>query len=156
MIQLQIYICRGALAIPLLLRVAGLRIFRRTRRKPSAICQCTVVWLCHKAMSSCIHTCFALKSHGTFLAFQVGDAVPDITLYEVITFRWKAGRVKYVLLAACPSRALYHLRIGSFCHLCHQGTPDGKVNLKELFGNGKGIILGLPGAYTPECSSVRT
>ena len=35
-----------------------------------------------------------------------------------------------------------------------QGTPDGKVNLRELYGNGKGVILGLPGAYTPECSSV--
>lgn len=35
----------------------------------------------------------------------------------------------------------------------YENTPDGKVNLKELFGSGKGVILGLPGAFTPECSS---
>ena len=33
-----------------------------------------------------------------------------------------------------------------------EGTPAGKVNLAELCKEGKTIIFGVPGAFTPGCS----
>lgn len=33
-----------------------------------------------------------------------------------------------------------------------EGTPANKVNLADLFGNKKGIIFAVPGAFTPGCS----
>jgi len=35
----------------------------------------------------------------------------------------------------------------------YDGTPDAKVNISDLFSNvKKGVIFGLPGAFTPGCS----
>ena len=36
----------------------------------------------------------------------------------------------------------------------YEGTPDNKVNIKEVFGNKTGILFGVPGAFTPGCSKV--
>jgi len=33
-----------------------------------------------------------------------------------------------------------------------EGTPDGKVEVAELFAGKKAIIFGVPGAFTPGCS----
>jgi len=33
-----------------------------------------------------------------------------------------------------------------------EGTPDGKVELAELFAGKRGVIFGVPGAFTPGCS----
>ena len=33
-----------------------------------------------------------------------------------------------------------------------EGTPDGKIELQELFAGKKGILFGVPGAFTPGCS----
>jgi len=33
-----------------------------------------------------------------------------------------------------------------------EGTPDGKVDLAELFAGKRGVIFGVPGAFTPGCS----
>lgn len=33
--------------------------------------------------------------------------------------------------------------------------PGNKVNLAELFKGKKGVLFGLPGAFTPGCSKVR-
>jgi 2-Cys peroxiredoxin 5 len=34
----------------------------------------------------------------------------------------------------------------------YEGTPDGKVVLTELFDKKKGLLFGVPGAFTPGCS----
>jgi len=36
----------------------------------------------------------------------------------------------------------------------YEGAPTNKVNLAELFGNKKGVVFAVPGAYTPGCSKV--
>uniref|UniRef100_A0A8D2DA15 thioredoxin-dependent peroxiredoxin n=1 Tax=Sciurus vulgaris TaxID=55149 RepID=A0A8D2DA15_SCIVU len=36
-----------------------------------------------------------------------------------------------------------------------EGEPGNKVNLAELFKGKKGILFGVPGAFTPGCSKVR-
>lgn len=35
-----------------------------------------------------------------------------------------------------------------------EGSPGEKVNVKELFAGKKGILFGVPGAFTPGCSMV--
>lgn len=37
----------------------------------------------------------------------------------------------------------------------HEGTPGEKVNVKDLFAGKKGILIGVPGAFTPTCHKVR-
>jgi len=37
----------------------------------------------------------------------------------------------------------------------YEGSPTNKVNLAELFGNKKGVIFAVPGAFTPGCSKVQ-
>nr|KAF6438747.1 peroxiredoxin 5 [Molossus molossus] len=36
-----------------------------------------------------------------------------------------------------------------------EGQPGNKVNLAELFKGKKGVLFGVPGAFTPGCSKVR-
>lgn len=36
-----------------------------------------------------------------------------------------------------------------------EGQPGNKVNLAELFKGKKGVLFGVPGAFTPGCSQVR-
>lgn len=36
-----------------------------------------------------------------------------------------------------------------------EGTPGNKVDLAELFKGKKGVLFGVPGAFTPGCSKVR-
>ncbi len=36
----------------------------------------------------------------------------------------------------------------------YEGTPGDKVNLKDLFFSKKGVIFGVPGAFTPGCDKV--
>ena len=36
-----------------------------------------------------------------------------------------------------------------------EGKPGNKVNLAELFKGKKGVLFGVPGAFTPGCSKVR-
>jgi hypothetical protein len=35
-----------------------------------------------------------------------------------------------------------------------ENTPGNKVNVHDLFNGKKGILLGVPGAFTPTCSNV--
>lgn len=35
-----------------------------------------------------------------------------------------------------------------------EGTPNGKVNIAELFAGKKGVLFAVPGAFTPGCSKV--
>jgi 2-Cys peroxiredoxin 5 len=35
-----------------------------------------------------------------------------------------------------------------------EDNPGNKVNVHDLFAGKKGIILGVPGAFTPTCSNV--
>lgn len=37
-----------------------------------------------------------------------------------------------------------------------EGQPGNKVNLAELFKGKKGVLFGVPGAFTPGCSKVRS
>ena len=36
-----------------------------------------------------------------------------------------------------------------------EGTPNTKVNMKDLFSGKKGVLFAVPGAFTPGCSKVR-
>lgn len=36
-----------------------------------------------------------------------------------------------------------------------EGEPGNEVNLAELFKGKKGVLFGVPGAFTPGCSKVR-
>ena len=33
-----------------------------------------------------------------------------------------------------------------------EGTPDGKVEVAELFAGKRAVVFGVPGAFTPGCS----
>ena len=37
-----------------------------------------------------------------------------------------------------------------------EGDPGTKVKIGDLFGNKRGVLIGVPGAFTPGCSQVRT
>eukprot|EP00451_Oxyrrhis_marina_P015436 CAMPEP_0204322392 /NCGR_PEP_ID=MMETSP0469-20131031/8661_1 /ASSEMBLY_ACC=CAM_ASM_000384 /TAXON_ID=2969 /ORGANISM="Oxyrrhis marina" /LENGTH=163 /DNA_ID=CAMNT_0051303733 /DNA_START=54 /DNA_END=545 /DNA_ORIENTATION=+ len=37
--------------------------------------------------------------------------------------------------------------------MMHDGSPGTKVDLKEIFAGKKGVLFGVPGAYTPTCTS---
>ena len=36
-----------------------------------------------------------------------------------------------------------------------EGVPDTKINIKDIFAGKKGILIAVPGAFTPYCSEVR-
>lgn len=36
-----------------------------------------------------------------------------------------------------------------------EGHPGNKLNLAELYKGKKGVLFGVPGAFTPGCSKVR-
>lgn len=38
---------------------------------------------------------------------------------------------------------------------CEEGAPGKKVNVKDLFAGKKGVLIAVPGAFTPYCSEVR-
>lgn len=35
-----------------------------------------------------------------------------------------------------------------------EGDPDTKVSIKQLFGDKKGVLFAVPGAFTPGCTKV--
>ena len=35
-----------------------------------------------------------------------------------------------------------------------EGDPETKVSIKQLFGNKKGVLFAVPGAFTPGCTKV--
>lgn len=55
-------------------------------------------------------------------------------------------------LTLCPS-----LQVGDAIPSVEvfEGEPGNKVNLAELFKGKKGVLFGVPGAFTPGCSKVR-
>ena len=38
----------------------------------------------------------------------------------------------------------------------YENSPANKVNVHDLFVGKKGILIGVPGAFTPTCSNVKT
>uniref|UniRef100_A0A9L0TGT9 Peroxiredoxin-5 n=1 Tax=Equus caballus TaxID=9796 RepID=A0A9L0TGT9_HORSE len=57
-----------------------------------------------------------------------------------------------LLLRAC--KALTHSQVGDAIPsvVVFEGDPANKVNLAELFKGKKGVLFGVPGAFTPGCS----
>ena len=39
-------------------------------------------------------------------------------------------------------------------NLVYEGSPDNLVNIQEIFAGKKGVLIGVPGAFTPYCSEV--
>ncbi|KAF6334016.1 peroxiredoxin 5 [Rhinolophus ferrumequinum] len=67
---------------------------------------------------------------------------------------WTRGRVRCFRSAAA---AMARIKVGDAIPsvVVFEGQPGNKVNLAELFKGKKGVLFGVPGAFTPGCSKVR-
>ncbi|KAF6334011.1 peroxiredoxin 5 [Rhinolophus ferrumequinum] len=64
---------------------------------------------------------------------------------------WTRGRVRCFRSAAA---AMARIKVGDAIPsvVVFEGQPGNKVNLAELFKGKKGVLFGVPGAFTPGCS----
>ncbi|XP_017748424.1 PREDICTED: peroxiredoxin-5, mitochondrial [Rhinopithecus bieti] len=67
---------------------------------------------------------------------------------------WASGGVRSFSRAAA---AMAPIKVGDAIPAVEvfEGEPGNKVNLAELFKGKKGVLFGVPGAFTPGCSKVR-
>ncbi|XP_077818714.1 peroxiredoxin-5, mitochondrial isoform X3 [Macaca mulatta] len=67
---------------------------------------------------------------------------------------WASGGVRSFNRAAA---AMAPIKVGDAIPAVEvfEGEPGNKVNLAELFKGKKGVLFGVPGAFTPGCSKVR-
>ncbi len=51
---------------------------------------------------------------------------------------------------------LFIIKVGSKLPAAElfEDSPANKVNIQDIFANKKGILIGVPGAFTPTCSNV--
>ncbi len=106
----------------------------------------------------------ALLSRLSFAFAQPGDTLPDVVLFEGTPNYGKANEARAA--AAAMHRRLPRARAYAIARVWRRTLPltllrgaaraPPQLRLRDVFKGKKGILMAVPGAFTPGCSKART